>query len=135
MKLSELVNARKTLSGILAEQKLPFPVAYKIAKFFSATDEDEKFYDNKLNELLEQYGENTEDGKRIIPKDNVLKVNAELEDLGNTEVEDCGIRFTADDFSSLNVLAKDSYHSELVDLLTENVAVVDNPSSKGSGNN
>ena len=34
----------------------------------------------------------------------------------------------------LSVLAKDSYHAELVDLLTENVAVVDNPSSKGSGN-
>ena len=34
----------------------------------------------------------------------------------------------------LNVLAKDSFHSELIDLLTNNIAVVDNPSSKGSGN-
>lgn len=34
----------------------------------------------------------------------------------------------------LSVLAKDSYHSEMIDLLTNNVAVVDNPSSKGSGN-
>ena len=34
----------------------------------------------------------------------------------------------------LSVLAKDSYHSELIDLLTENVAVVDTPSNKGSGN-
>lgn len=34
----------------------------------------------------------------------------------------------------LNVLAKDSYHSEMIDLLTNNLAVVDNPSSKGSGN-
>ena len=34
----------------------------------------------------------------------------------------------------LNVLAKDSYHSELIDLLTNNLAVVDDPSSKGSGN-
>jgi len=35
---------------------------------------------------------------------------------------------------ALNVLARDSYHSELIDMLTNNVAVVDNPSSKGSGN-
>ena len=35
---------------------------------------------------------------------------------------------------ALNVLAKDSYHSELIDMMTNNVAVVDNPSSKGSGN-
>lgn len=34
----------------------------------------------------------------------------------------------------LSVLAKDSYHSELIDLLTDNVADVDIPSSKGSGN-
>ena len=34
----------------------------------------------------------------------------------------------------LNVLAWNSYHSELLDILTNNLAVVDNPVSKGSGN-
>lgn len=34
----------------------------------------------------------------------------------------------------LNVLAKTSYQAELVDMLTNNLAVVDNPVSKGSGN-
>lgn len=34
----------------------------------------------------------------------------------------------------LNVLAWNSYHSELLDMLTNNLAVVDNPVSKGSGN-
>ena len=34
----------------------------------------------------------------------------------------------------LNVIARDSYHSELIDLLSNNLAVVDEPSSKGSGN-
>ena len=34
----------------------------------------------------------------------------------------------------LNVLARGSYHAELVDMLTNNLAVVDTPSSKGSGN-
>ena len=34
----------------------------------------------------------------------------------------------------LNVLARDAYHSELIDMLTNNLAVVDSPSSKGSGN-
>ena len=34
----------------------------------------------------------------------------------------------------LNVLAHGAAHAEVVDLLTKNVAVVDNPSSKGSGN-
>lgn len=34
----------------------------------------------------------------------------------------------------LNVLANGSYHAELVDMLTNNLAVVDNPAGKGSGN-
>lgn len=34
----------------------------------------------------------------------------------------------------LNVIAATSYHAELLDLLTDNLAVVDNPISKGSGN-
>ncbi|MDR1299904.1 MAG: ABC transporter substrate-binding protein [Oscillospiraceae bacterium] len=36
--------------------------------------------------------------------------------------------------AGLNVIAKSSYHSEVIDLLTDNLAVVDDPSSKGSGN-
>ncbi|MGI5936998.1 MAG: ABC transporter substrate-binding protein, partial [Oscillospiraceae bacterium] len=34
----------------------------------------------------------------------------------------------------LNVLAKGSYHAELIDMLANNVAVLDEPSSKGTGN-
>lgn len=34
----------------------------------------------------------------------------------------------------LNVLAKGSYHAELIDMLTNNLAVVDNPVARGSGN-
>ncbi len=34
----------------------------------------------------------------------------------------------------LNVIARDSYHSETIDLLSNNVAVVESPSSKGTGN-
>lgn len=33
-----------------------------------------------------------------------------------------------------NVIARDSYHSEIIDLLTNNLAVVDEPSAKGTGN-
>ncbi len=34
----------------------------------------------------------------------------------------------------LNVLAKGTFHAEVIDLLTNNLAVVDNPMSKGTGN-
>ncbi|MBQ9512429.1 MAG: ABC transporter substrate-binding protein [Lachnospiraceae bacterium] len=34
----------------------------------------------------------------------------------------------------LNVIAQGSYHAEVIDLLSDNLAVVDDPSSKGTGN-
>jgi len=34
----------------------------------------------------------------------------------------------------MNVVAKGSYHAEMIDMLTDNLAVLDAPSSKGSGN-
>ena len=36
--------------------------------------------------------------------------------------------------AGLNVIAQGSYHAEVIDLLSNNLAVVDEPSSKGSGN-
>ncbi len=36
--------------------------------------------------------------------------------------------------TGLNVIAMGSYHAEIIDLLCDNLAVVDNPSSKGTGN-
>lgn len=36
--------------------------------------------------------------------------------------------------SGLNVIAQGSYHAEIIDLLSNNLAVVDSPSSKGTGN-
>ncbi len=36
--------------------------------------------------------------------------------------------------AGLNVIAKGSYHAEIIDLLANNLAVVDNPSAKGTGN-
>lgn len=36
--------------------------------------------------------------------------------------------------NGLNVIAKDSYHAEIIDLLSNNLALVESPSSKGTGN-
>ena len=36
--------------------------------------------------------------------------------------------------AGLNVIAQGSYHAEIIDLLCDNLAVIENPSSKGTGN-
>lgn len=48
-------------------------------------------------------------------------------------VEKANILYILGD-KGLNVIAKDSYHAEVIDLLANNLAEVTDPSSKGSGN-
>ena len=57
---------------------------------------------------------------------------AKLHDLDPRYVEKVDLLYVTGE--GLNVIAKDSYHSELIDLLANNLAVVDEPSSKGTGN-
>ncbi len=44
------------------------------------------------------------------------------------------VYITGNGSNSANVIAKTSFHAEVVDLMFNNVAVVDNPSGKGTGN-
>ncbi len=53
-----------------------------------------------------------------------------MEEVGDEEVSAI---YCLEDFGT-NVICKGSYFAEVMDLLTDNVAVVDNPSSRGTGN-
>ncbi len=53
-----------------------------------------------------------------------------MEEVGDEEVTAI---YCLEDFGT-NVICKGSYFAEVMDLLTDNVAVVDNPSSRGTGN-
>lgn len=102
MKLIEVVNARKALVEVTKESKLPFPIAYKITKFFKATNDDEVFYNEKISELFKQYGEDNGEGQILIPKEKVKEVNELAQELADTEVEN-SINFSADEFGSVNI--------------------------------
>jgi len=59
-----------------------------------------------------------------------LRVQQVLDKIGNERV-----RFLyCLGVDGLSVVAKGSYHAEMIDMLTDNLAVLDTPSSKGSGN-
>lgn len=60
--------------------------------------------------------------------ETVTAIAAQAEEAGKTSLLYC----LGDE--GLNVIAAGSYHSEILDLLSENLAVVDDPSSKGTGN-
>ena len=60
------------------------------------------------------------------------KVYTRTQDIANS-VEKVNLLYCLGDKGE-NVIAQGSYHAEVIDLLSNNLAVVDSPSSKGSGN-
>ena len=96
--------------------------------FLSSADEDLPETYRKLGRLL---GRQEEAEKLASFCERVYsRTLSIMEQVGSNKVTALYIKGE----QGLNVLAKGSAHAEVLDLLTENVAVVDNPSSKGSGN-
>ena len=80
----------------------------------------------KLGELLNM----PEEAKML--SDYCAKVYARTLEIANS-AQKVNLIYCLGD-TGLNVIANGSYHAEILDLLANNVAVVDDPSSKGSGN-
>lgn len=80
----------------------------------------------KLGELLNM----PEEAKTL--SDYCAKVYARTLEIANS-AQKVNLIYCLGD-TGLNVIANGSYHAEILDLLANNVAVVDEPSSKGSGN-
>ena len=80
----------------------------------------------KLGELLNM----PEEAKTL--SDYCAKVYARTLEIANS-AQKVNLIYCLGD-TGLNVIANGSYHAEILDLLANNVAVVDDPSSKGSGN-
>ncbi|MEN6418611.1 MAG: ABC transporter substrate-binding protein [Clostridiaceae bacterium] len=80
----------------------------------------------KLGELL-----NMPDEAKAL-SDYCAAVYAKTLEIANS-VEKANLIYCLGD-TGLNVIANGSYHAEVLDLLANNLAVVDEPSSKGSGN-
>ncbi len=108
MKLIELINARKALANISTSgMKMPFPIAYKISKFMSETQHDEDFYNEKVTDIFKEYGETDDEGKIVVPKEDRDKVEPLMKELTETEIEDCSIRFSSEDFGGMDVFVQD----------------------------
>lgn len=64
--------------------------------------------------------------------DYCSNVYSKMNELAN-EVKKADLLYITGE-NGLNVIAKDSFHAEAIDLMANNLAVVDEPSSKGTGN-
>ena len=61
MKLKELIQLRQIL-GALANQKMSIKSSYSIARFISQTNDAEVIYNQKIQELINEFGDRDEQG-------------------------------------------------------------------------
>lgn len=98
------------------------------AVFVSATLESMPDTFRKLGKLLNRQGR-AEELAQFCER-TYARTETVMEQVGENKVNALYILGE----EGLNVIARDSYHSQVLDMLTNNLAVVDNPSSKGLGN-
>lgn len=103
MKLINLILARKVIGEHMAD-KLPSALAYKLMKFMKASDNEDAFYNERMGDIINKYGERNEDGE-IKVKDNrvslkegcIEKCNQSISELQNTEIDRPNFAFSIEE--------------------------------------
>lgn len=113
MKISKLIAAKDTMLPLCQERVSP-KLAYKFMKFLSKIETEEQFYNTKMREIIETYGERDDKGGFVfvgegikIVKDKIDECNKKIEDLSETEVDAPDIYFSIDELSEVKMSAKE----------------------------
>ena len=109
MRLSEIIKARMTVA-MLYREKIAGKLAYKFLKFLTATETDERFYREKLQEIIEKYGEKDEGGN-FIETETGIQIQKEYRDdchkaiveLESTEVDKPSLSITYDELEDIKI--------------------------------
>lgn len=115
MKLDKLLQVRRVLSEH-ANEPIPTMLAYKILKFMKASDTEGAFYDTKMQEIIDKYGERDESGKVIhvngrisIAKEHIEECQKAIDELGATDIEAPHITFTIHELTPINFSVSELY--------------------------
>ena len=116
MNILTLINTAKIFNQV-AQAKISSKLAYKIMKLCKSVAIEEEFYNNKRNEIINEYAvrdENeqivvSDDGMISIVKDKIDEANAALQELNNIEVEVPNIRFTLAELDELKLSVADMF--------------------------
>lgn len=94
MKLIEVLNARKVIASKAQATGAGFRTLLKFTKFINATEEDEKFYNEKRAELIKTYATKDDKGEFVIKNnqyqftdENWNAINEKFAELNTTEVD------------------------------------------------
>lgn len=97
---------------IYTNDQLSIGITYKFLKIYKILEEQNIFYYEVKDKIAKKYGDNREDNKFVIPRENVESYTNELQELLRMEFEldadkimyDENMKLSAADISALSVL-------------------------------
>ena len=114
MKLSEIVSARDAISQ-QANERISPRLAYQFMRFIKKTASDQEFFEQRKAQIVEDFCVRDVDGNLL--RDEVgnfpimpgkdAEARELLNELGNLEVEDPGVRFTLTQLEELKLSIND----------------------------
>ena len=109
MKLKELIQLRQIL-GALANQKMSIKSSYSIARFISQTNDAEIIYNQKIQELINEFGERDqqnkfktdENGSISIKEGKEQECNDKIAEIDNFEIDVPQLTISEKDIDNLD---------------------------------
>ena len=116
MLLIQAVNIKNVL-GKITEEKMPVKLAYKIMKFISTVEAEEKFFNEKTLEIIQKYALRDENSEFILTTEGGIKIDPEKYDdcekeskeLQELEIEVKDIKLTLEELENFNISPKELY--------------------------
>lgn len=113
MQIGMLIKAKNALMSHFHEKMSP-KLSYKLVKFLSIVETEERFFNEKMKEIIECYCEKDENGN-FIPVDNGLKIkdgateecNKAICELEAVEIEVPQFKFTLNELDELKFSMQD----------------------------
>ena len=115
MQIGTLIKTKNVLAPFFAEKLTP-RFSYKLMKFISKIETEERFFNERMRDIINKYGERDENGN-LIPLDNgikikdgtVLECNQEISELESVEVEAPDMKFTLDELAEIKLSVQDMF--------------------------
>lgn len=116
MNILTLINAAKVFSQV-AQMKISSKLAYKIMKLCKSVATEEEFYNNKRNEIINEYAVKDENGQIVVSDDGMISIMQDkipvaekaLRELNEIEVDMPDIKFMLDELDELKLSVADMF--------------------------
>jgi hypothetical protein len=116
MNILTLMSAAKVFNQV-AQTKISSKLAYKIMKLCKSVAVDEEFYNNKKNEIINEYAVRDENGQIVVSDDGMISIQEDkiadaqnaLNNLNDIEVDEPNIKFTLAELDELKLSVADMF--------------------------